>query len=109
MATDTNIEIKQSRYEETRRRLTRFKNGLNISDREIIESLSEEIEYYRNKIKHQDEIIDKLSNKTIESKEELLDTADEEIVDEDIIEIISTTQYANGKPIISKMEYKYKE
>ena len=53
MATDINIEIKQSRYEETRRRITRFKNQFDISDREIIESLAEEIEQYRNRIKEQ--------------------------------------------------------
>ena len=49
MTTVTNIVIKKSRYEETRRRITSFRNNFNMSDREIIESLAEEIEYYRNK------------------------------------------------------------
>lgn len=50
--------------------------------------------------------IDELSKP---SEEVVLNTIDDELVDEDIIEIISTNQYANGKPIISKMEFKYKE
>ncbi len=109
MATDTNIEIKQSRYEETRRRITRFRNEFNMSDREIIENLAEEIEQYRNRIKEQNRIIDELHKRTIQSEEVILDTTEDELVNEDIIEIISTTQYADGKPIVSKMEYKYKE
>lgn len=109
MTTDTNIKIKQSRYEETRRRITRFRNGFNISDREIIESLDEEIEQYRNRIKEQNRIIDELHKKTIQSEEVILDTTEDELVDKDIIEIISMTQYADGRPIETKMKYKYKE
>lgn len=109
MATDMNIELKQSRYEETRRRITRFRNRFNISDREIIESLAEEIEQYRNRIKEQNRIIDELHKRTIQSEEVILDTTKDELVDKDIIEIISTTQYVNGKPIETKMKYKYKE
>lgn len=90
-----------SKYEQTRRRVTRFNNNFSMSDKEIIEYLAEEIEQYRNRIECQ--------NKTIQSKEITLDTTDDELIDEDIVEIISTTQYAYGKPIMSKMEYKYKE
>jgi len=64
MATDTNIEIKQSRYEETRRRITRFRNGYNISDREIIEYLAEEIEQNRERIR-------KLTEMTEQRNEEI--------------------------------------
>ena len=48
MPTET---IRKSKYyEETRRRIERNKNDHNISDREIIEELANEIEQYRNKI-----------------------------------------------------------
>lgn len=93
-----NIDNK-NRYERTRKRLARFNYA--ISDKEIIEKLDEEIEQYRNKIK-------KLTEQLTQSKEVILDVT-EELEDKDIVEIISTTQYADGKPIISKMEYKYKE
>lgn len=67
MATDTNIEIKQSRYEETRRRITRFRNGYNISDREIIEYLAEEIEQNRERIRKLTEMTEQ-RNKEIYSE-----------------------------------------
>lgn len=51
MESDINITIEQSAYEKTRRRVSRFKNQFNISDKKIIEYLAEEIDYYRNKIK----------------------------------------------------------
>lgn len=57
MATDINITIEQSIYEKTRRRVSKFKNQFNISDKEIIESLAEEIEQYRKKIENKDRII----------------------------------------------------
>ena len=38
----------------------------------------------------------------------ILETS-ETLEDEDIIEIESTTKYAEGKPIISTMKYKYRE
>lgn len=38
-------------YEYTRKRVTRFYNNNNMSDKEIIEALSKEIEQYRNKIR----------------------------------------------------------
>lgn len=62
MATDNiNIVIKQDKYGETRRRVSRFKGKYNISDKEIIEYLAEEIEQYRNTIEKQRRIIDKLN------------------------------------------------
>lgn len=108
MAIDTNIKLKQSRYENTRRRITRFRNKFDISDREIIESLAEEIEEYRNRIENQNKIIDELSKRTIQSEEVILDTTDE-LIDKDVTEIISTTVYADGKVIKATMEYKYKD
>lgn len=44
-----------------------------------------------------------------DSEEVTLDTIEDEVMDKDIIEIISTNQHADGKPIQSKIEYKYKE
>lgn len=90
----------KNRYERTRKRFARFNYG--ISDKEIIEKLDEEIEQYRDRI-------EKLTEQLTQSKEAISDVTEEELEDKDIVEIISTTQYANGKPIISKMEYKYKE
>ena len=50
-------------------------------------------------------IVDEI--KRIEAQLELIQ--DDEIEDKDIEEIISTTRYADGKPVESKMQYKYKE
>ena len=58
------IKKQESKYEETRRRISRFKNKFNISDREIIEELSEEIEKYRHKIK----ILEEECRKNIDSE-----------------------------------------
>lgn len=102
---DLVLREKANKYEETKRRITSISNKYRmISDKEIIEYLAEEIEQYRNRIKHLTE--------TIENKEKEIEATNletDESIDEDIIEIVSTTQYANGKPIISKIEYKYKE
>ena len=103
-----NIEEKKSKYYDTRKRISIFKNVFEISDREIIEKLADEIEQYRKRIQEQNNMIDELSKKTIHSEECILDTADE-LIDQDIVEIISTTQYGDGKPIQSKIEYKYKD
>ena len=50
-------------------------------------------------------IVDEI--KRIEAQLDLIQ--DYEIEDKDVEEIISTTRYANGKPVESKMQYKYKE
>lgn len=109
MATDINIIINKDRYKEIRNRIKKCRNNNDISDREIIEYLAEEIEQYRNRIKEQNRIIDKLSKRQIQSEEVVLDTTEDDLIDENIIEIISTTQYTDGRPTVSKMEYKYKE
>lgn len=69
-----------SKYEKERDRVTRFNNKKNMSDKEIIEFLSEEIDQYRNRIKQQNKIIDELSKKTIKSEENLLETYDEKCI-----------------------------
>ena len=45
-------------YEYTRKRVTKFYNNKNMSDREIIEVLSKEIEQYRERIKQLTRIVD---------------------------------------------------
>lgn len=70
-------------YEETRKRVSRHIGKNSLSDKEIIEFLSEEIKSYRRSIENKDRIINgltKLTNKDIESKEELLETYDEQCV-----------------------------
>ena len=46
--------------------------------------------------------------KGIQCEGTVLET-EEMLGDKDIIEIVSTTKYTEGKPIVSIMEYKYKE
>ena len=102
------LKKEQSKYEQIRRRVTNHYNNKNMSDKEIIESLAEEIKQYRNRIECQNEIIDKLSKRTIQSEEVMLDTTNE-LIDKDVTDIISITAYADGKPIKTTMEYKYKK
>lgn len=92
--------ILNNKYKETRKRICRFKGSNDLSDKDIIEYLAVEIEDYRNKIEKLEEYIDKLKEKQIE---------DTRLEDKDVIEIISTTQYADGKPIATTMRYKYKD
>lgn len=97
-----------SNYESVRARIRNYNPNKDISDKDIIELLEEEIKQYRNRIREQNRIIDELSRREIQSEEEILDTASE-LIDEDIMEIITNTLYANGKPIKMITEYKYKE
>ena len=92
--------ILNNKYKETRKRICRFKGSNDLSDKDIIEYLAVEIEDYRNKIEKLEEYIDKLKEKQIE---------DTRLEDKDVIEITSTTQYADGKPISTTMKYKYKK
>lgn len=46
------------RYEETRKRVTKFCNNRNMSDKEIIEFLYDEIEQYRERIRQHQELKD---------------------------------------------------
>ncbi len=70
-------------YEETRKRVSRHIGKNSLSDKEIIEFLSEKIKSYRRSIKNKDRIIDgltKLTNKEIECEGEILETYDEQCV-----------------------------
>ena len=87
-------------YSETRKRICRFKGSNNLSDKDIIEYLAEEINGYRSKIEKLEEHIDKLKEKQIE---------DTKLEDKDVIEITSITQSADGKLIATTMKYKYKD
>ena len=112
MATSTNIKLIQKRYEETRRRITRFGNKFNISDREIIESLAEEIEQYRDKIRKQEEYIEELRRKEIifNVKEENIELKEIQNVEDDEIKQIETTNiFADGKLIQSITKYHYED
>lgn len=101
--------MRKDSYIETKRRLSRCFDIKNMSDKEIIEVLDNEIKQYRERIEQLQEQVKELYNREIKSETITLDTTEEDLVDEDILEIISTTQYADGKPIQSKMEYKYKD
>lgn len=92
--------ILNNKYIETRKRICRFKGRNDLSDKDIIEYLSEEINGYRSKINKLEEHIDKLKEEQIEDKR---------LEDKDVIEITSTTQFADEKPIATTMKYKYKE
>ena len=50
-------------YKQTRDRITRFKNNYNLSDKEIIEFLDDEIREYRDMIGRQRKIIEELQDK----------------------------------------------
>lgn len=97
-----------SNYENVRTRIRNYNPNKDISDKDIIELLEEEIKQYRNRIREQNGIINELSRREIQSKEEILDTTNE-LINENIMEIITNTLYANGKPIKIITEYKYKE
>ena len=58
-------------------------------------TLSSDNNYIADEIKKNEALLEAIQNDDIEDK--------------DIEEIISITKYANGKPLESKMQYKYKE
>ena len=97
----------KNRYDETRKRVTRFYNNYSMSDREIIEKLAEEIEQYRSRISKQEECIKELNNKTIQSEEIVLHES-EELLSDDIAKIETITMYAEGKVIETITKYEYK-
>ena len=78
--------ILNNKYKETRKRICRFKGRNDLSDKDIIEYLAEEINDYRSKIEKLEEHIDKLKEKQIE---------DTRLEDKDVIEITSITQFAD--------------
>ena len=79
--------ILNNKYKETRKRICRFKGRNDLSDKDIIEYLAEEINDYRSKIEKLEEHIDKLKEEQIE---------DTRLEDKDVIEITSITQFADG-------------
>lgn len=92
--------ILNNKYAETRKRICRYKGRNDLRDKDIIEELTKEIDYYRNKIQLKEETIKELREKQIENTS---------LEDKDVIEITSTTRYADGKPISTTMKYKYKD
>ncbi len=105
--------ILKNRYQKTRDRVTRFEHNYNMSDKEIIEFLDDEIRQYRNKIQEQEKTIKELQEKqTIETETMELKVAEPketEIIDEDIEEIETTNMYASGKLLATTIMYKYKD
>lgn len=55
--------ILKNRYQKTRDRVTRFEHNYNMSDKEIIEFLDDEIRQYRNRIQEQEKTIKELQEK----------------------------------------------
>lgn len=95
---NTEIIDNNSQYSKARRRMYNMFHR-DLSDKEIIEKLCDEIDYYRGKIiRHEEEH---------KKDSETLDTTNESI-DEDIEEIITDTIYADGKVRKIITEYKYK-
>lgn len=101
-------EINES-YEATRKRIARFLNNNNISDKEIIVFLTDEIKQYRNKIENLNKTIYNLRERVIESEEAELNVEEDLIaVDEELEQTDTINLYANGKLIETITKYKYK-
>lgn len=105
---DLVLKQEQSKYEQTRIRVARHHNNRNMSDKEIIELLADEVEEYRNRIKEQEEYIKHLKEKQIQSEVVELDTTDE-IIDNNIKEITTTNFFVSGRLMQTITKYKYKE
>lgn len=91
-----------NRYEQTRRRITKFRHKQDMSDKEIIGYLAEEIQQYRKRIRKQEDYIRELNNKqTVSSSDTREDT--------DIEEIETINKFADGRLIQSINNYKYRE
>lgn len=105
--------ILNNKYAETRKRICRFKERNDLSDKDIIEVLAIEINEYRNRIQEQEKTIKELQEKqTIESETMELKVAEPkeaEIIDEDIEEVETTNIYASGKLLTTTIMYKYKD
>lgn len=105
--------ILKNRYQKTRDRATRFRHNYNMSDKEIIEFLDDEIREYRDTIEKQRETIKELQekqiieNETLESK--VAEPKEIEIIDEDIEKVETTNIYASGKLLATTIMYKYKD
>lgn len=95
---DLVLRKKNSKYEETRKRISRFRNMFSISDKEIIESLSDEIEQYRDRIRKQEEYINQLLDKQIQSEAVELEKIDK-LINDNIKAIYKATifEYESGK------------
>lgn len=104
--------ILKNRYQKTRDRVTKFKHNYNMSDKEIIEFLDDEIREYRDKIQQQEETIKELQGKQIESETvelKVVEPKETEVIDEDIEKVETTNIYASGKLLATTIMYKYKD
>lgn len=104
------MEESKSRYEYERERISKKKYGRrisNISDKEIIEKLSEEMDYYRDKIKNlTEQLKSKITsdNITEDEEESILSSSDDNIAEMEII-----NKYADNKVYETITRYKYIE
>ena len=103
------MEESKSRYEYERERISKKKYGRrisSISDKEIIEKLSEEMDYYRDKIKVlTEQIKSKVTSDNITESKEGLEVS---ILDDDIVKIETINKYADNKVYETITRYKYK-
>lgn len=103
------MEESKSRYEYERERISKKKYGRrisNISDKEIIEKLSEEMDYYKDKIKVLTEQLEsKITSDNITESKEGLEVS---ILDDDIVEIETINKYADNKVYETITRYKHK-
>lgn len=103
------MEENKSRYEYERERISKKKYDRrisSISDKEIIKKLSEEMDYYRDKIKVLTEQLEsKVTSDNITESKEGLEVS---ILDDDIVEIETINKYADNKVYETITRYKYK-
>lgn len=112
---DLNIIDNNSQYSKARRRFYNIYHR-DISDKEIIQELCREIDYYRDKIElltkvHRENVdcINK-QDKMIEEYQEVLKKVEEGNDNtDDIKEIETISMYADGKVIETITRYKYKQ
>lgn len=96
--------IDKNEYEKTRKRLTTFTRNKYISDKDIIELLTEEIKQYREKIHKQEEFIKQFhkENKTheIDTERNIFSCG----IDGGVRDYSVTSYYKNGQLIKERIE-----
>lgn len=103
------MEESKGRHEYEKERILKKIYGKklsSISDEEIIKKLSEEMDYYRDKIKVLTEQLEsRITSDNITENEENLAISN---LDEDIVETETISKYANNKVYEIITRYKYK-
>ena len=86
-------------YQYTRNRVTRFYNNKDMSDKEIIEALSKEIEQYRNRIRMLEGHTCKMIDNSKQQGHVIIAASNEETTMEQMVDYITETFYADEKII----------